>query len=115
MSLYDSCVYVRKLDRIDTVYLLLYVDDILIANTSKGEIEHVKKALGTEFEMKDLGVTKRILGMDFKRNRSMETLFLSQATLLAENFTEVLHASVQTFVNSSRCSLQVIKTGISSN
>lgn len=76
-NLYYSCVYVRKLDGSDIVYFLLYVDDILIVSISKIEIEHVKKALGIKFEVKDLGVAKRILGMDIKRDKSRKTLFLS--------------------------------------
>ncbi|KAH9753660.1 hypothetical protein KPL71_015154 [Citrus sinensis] len=36
------------------IYLLLYVDDILIASKNKDEIERLKKQLASEFEMKDL-------------------------------------------------------------
>ncbi|KAG8480905.1 hypothetical protein CXB51_025479 [Gossypium anomalum] len=44
------------------VYLLLYVDDMLIAAKDKGEIRKVKAQLSEEFEMKDLGPLKKILG-----------------------------------------------------
>lgn len=50
-------------------YLLLYVDDILLAGSSKNEIQLVKEDLKLKFEMKDLGEAKRILGMDILRNR----------------------------------------------
>ncbi|KAG8492453.1 hypothetical protein CXB51_009584 [Gossypium anomalum] len=43
------------------VYLLLYVDDMLIATKDKKEIKKVKAQLSEEFEMKDLGPTKKIL------------------------------------------------------
>lgn len=46
------------------MYILLYVDDILIAGKSHSAIDEVKAMLKSEFEMKDLGAAKRVLGMD---------------------------------------------------
>ncbi|KAH9668944.1 hypothetical protein KPL70_021590 [Citrus sinensis] len=77
-SRYDSCVYFGGLDQGGVSYLLLYVDDMLIASKYKLEIERLKNLLKVEFEMKDLGNAKRILGMDIIRYRSAGTLFLSQ-------------------------------------
>ncbi|KAG8488765.1 hypothetical protein CXB51_016773 [Gossypium anomalum] len=54
-SSFDSCVYFKKNNDGSFVYLLLYVDDILIAAKDKGEIRKVKAQLSEEFEMKDLG------------------------------------------------------------
>ncbi|KAJ0920711.1 putative phosphoglycerate kinase [Helianthus annuus] len=54
-SPYDSCVYHREYDRGKFVYLLLYVDDMLITCESKSQIEETKQLLMREFEMKDLG------------------------------------------------------------
>lgn len=58
--------------------MLLYVDDILLASYDKDEIRKVKADLGVEFEMKDLGLAKMILGMDIVRDRNKGILFLSQ-------------------------------------
>ncbi|KAH9662167.1 hypothetical protein KPL70_024758 [Citrus sinensis] len=77
-SRYDSCVYFGGSNQGGAAYLLLYVDDMLIASKYKSEIERLKNLLNAEFEMKDLGNAKRILGMDIIRNRSAGTLFLSQ-------------------------------------
>ncbi|KAH9651061.1 hypothetical protein KPL70_026606 [Citrus sinensis] len=77
-SRYDSCVYFGGSDQGGVAYLLLYVDDMLIASKYKSEIERLKNLLKAEFEMKDLGNAKRILGMDIIRDRSAGTLFLSQ-------------------------------------
>ncbi|KAH9669014.1 hypothetical protein KPL70_021617 [Citrus sinensis] len=77
-SRYDSCVYFGGSDQGGVAYLLLYVDDMLIASKDKSEIERLKNLLKVEFEMKDLGNPKRILGMDIIRDRSAGTLFLSQ-------------------------------------
>ena len=49
--------------------MLLYVDDILIAAKSKVEIGKLKLQLNEEFEMKDLGEAKKILGMEIQRDR----------------------------------------------
>ena len=77
-SNYDCCVYIRKLRGGDYIYLLLYVDDMLIASKSKVEIDRLKIQLGQEFETKDLGAAKKILGMENRRERSDRKLFLSQ-------------------------------------
>ncbi|KAL5739748.1 hypothetical protein ACOSP7_028638 [Xanthoceras sorbifolium] len=65
----DSCVYFRKNDDGSFVYLLLYVDDMLIAAKNMSDIDELKKQMKNEFEMKDLGVAKKILDMEIKRNR----------------------------------------------
>ncbi|KAH9647600.1 Endoglucanase 8 [Citrus sinensis] len=77
-SKYDSCVYFGGSDQGGVAYLLLYVDDMLIASKYKLEIERLKNLLKAEFEMKDLGSAKRILMMDITRDRYADTLFLSQ-------------------------------------
>ena len=50
---YDSYVYILKKGKVCVLYLLLYVDDILIASADKEEIRILKESLNTKFEMKD--------------------------------------------------------------
>lgn len=57
-SLYDSCVYFQKLSNGSFIYLLLYVDDMLIAAKDMSDVCRVKQLLSREFEMKDLGAAK---------------------------------------------------------
>jgi hypothetical protein len=45
------------------VYLLLYVDDMLIAAKIMFEVKRLKYILGDDFEMKDLNGVKNILGL----------------------------------------------------
>ncbi|XP_056852246.1 secreted RxLR effector protein 161-like [Raphanus sativus] len=52
-------------------YLLLYVDDMLIASGNKKVIKNLKEKLSGEFEMKDMGKASRILGMDITRDRML--------------------------------------------
>ncbi|KAG8473113.1 hypothetical protein CXB51_035076 [Gossypium anomalum] len=77
-SSFDSCVYFKKNSDGSFVYLLLYVDDMLIAAKDKGEIRKVKAQLSEEFEMKDLGPAKEILGIEILRDRKISKLYLSQ-------------------------------------
>ena len=63
-SNYDSCVYLKTVKG-STIYLLLYVDDMLIATKSMSDIDELKKQLSNEFEMKDSGAAKKILGMEY--------------------------------------------------
>ena len=60
-SKYDNCVYHRKLNNSSFVYLLLYVDDMLITAKDMSEVDKLKAQLKQEFEMKDLGAAKKIL------------------------------------------------------
>ena len=60
------------------MYLLLYVDDMLIASRSMKAVKELKKALSEEFEMKDLGPAQKILGMEICRDRGKGTLHLAQ-------------------------------------
>ncbi|KAG8496957.1 hypothetical protein CXB51_008164 [Gossypium anomalum] len=77
-SSFDSCVYFKKNSDGSFVYLLLYVDDMLIVAKNKGKIKKVKAQLSEEFEMKDLGPAKKILGMEILRDRKASKLYLSQ-------------------------------------
>lgn len=70
-SEYDLCVY-----------LLLYVDDMLLVSRKIEDINEVKKMLKKQFDMKDLGPAKRILGIDIERDRAGGVLKLSQSGYL---------------------------------
>jgi len=42
---YNDCVYILKRKKVCVLYLLLYVDDILIASADKEEIRQLKESL----------------------------------------------------------------------
>ena len=75
----DYCVYVKSLDDCSSIFLLLYVDDMLIAAKSMSEFIKLKILLSREFDMKDLGAAKKILGMEIRRERVIGRLWLSQS------------------------------------
>lgn len=81
-SKFDPCVYMKDVNTKRAVYLLLYVDDMLIASGNPKVIQALKDSLSKEFEMKDLGQASRILGMDIIRDREKGTLVLSQQRYL---------------------------------
>ncbi|GJU14346.1 retrovirus-related pol polyprotein from transposon TNT 1-94 [Tanacetum coccineum] len=76
---YDSCVYFKEFAQGMYIYLLLYVDDTLIACKSKSEIEYTKGLLRKEFDMKELGPAKKILGIEIVRDKGSQTLKVSQS------------------------------------
>ena len=67
-SKYSSCVYNDELLGGEYIYLLLYVDDMLIAFKSISAINRLRKQLSFEFKMKDLGEVKKVLGMKIERD-----------------------------------------------
>jgi len=58
----------------DPTYLLLYVDDMLIAARNKTHIQKLKAQLKREFNMKDLREVKKVLGMKITRDRGSARL-----------------------------------------
>ncbi|XP_031285901.1 secreted RxLR effector protein 161-like [Pistacia vera] len=78
---YDNCFYF-DLDKNLPIYLLLYVDDMLLISRSKSRIQDLKKKLSSEFDMKDLGNAKKILGMVISRDRRNNCLKLEQSAYL---------------------------------
>jgi len=72
---YDSCVYFKQSD--DPIYLLLYVNDMLIAAKNKTHVQKFRVQLKKEFEMRDMGEAKKIFGMEITRDRDSGRLWLS--------------------------------------
>lgn len=79
---YDSCLYFKDIGTKSAIYLLLYVDDMLITSASIEVVKKVKGLLSSKFDMKDLGNAKRILGIDIKRDRQHKVSCLSQKDYL---------------------------------
>lgn len=63
-SKFDPYIYTNG-----KIFLLLYVDDILLIGKDRSEIDMLKRQLHSEFEMKDLGEAKKILGIEIKKKR----------------------------------------------
>lgn len=63
----------------NAVHLLLYMDNMFVANNNKEEVVEIKRLLRAEFDMKELGPARRILGMEIHKNRSSRKLMVTQA------------------------------------
>jgi hypothetical protein len=60
------------------IYVALHVDDMLLIGNNMDAIKVVKKQLSSNFDMKYLGETNFILGMDIERDRSIRNIWLNQ-------------------------------------
>ncbi|GJS37979.1 reverse transcriptase domain-containing protein [Tanacetum coccineum] len=80
----------------DTAYLLLYVDDIVLTDSSEPLLQQIIHSLHQEFSMTDLGSLNYFLGISVTRNSS--GMFLSQRTYA----TEILERAHMVSCNSSR-------------
>ena len=77
-SKFDDCIYIKMKGNTPVAYLLLYVDDMLLAGPSMAEINKVKADLMSNFEMKDLGEARKILGINIHRDKGSKKLWLLQ-------------------------------------
>ncbi|KAH9751503.1 hypothetical protein KPL71_014323 [Citrus sinensis] len=78
----DHYAYYKRFEDNDFIILLLYVDDMLVAGPNKNRIQELKAQLAKEFEMKDLGPTNKILGMQIHGNINNRKIWLSQKNYL---------------------------------
>jgi hypothetical protein len=68
----------------ERVYLVVWVDDILVAARRAERIAKMKAHLAEKFDMRDLGEATYFLGMELTRNREARTLKLTQEKLTGE-------------------------------
>ena len=73
----NQCIY-QKVSGSKTCFLVLYVDDILLATNDKGMMHGVKQLLSKNFDMKDMGEASYVIGIKIHRDRSRGILGLSQ-------------------------------------
>jgi hypothetical protein len=90
----DSCCYMKDFGDC-YIILLLYVDDMLLAGSSTARIEDLKRQMSKEFDMKDLGEAKQILGMRIIRDRSAGTLMLTQERYIEKVLERFNHSSAK--------------------
>jgi hypothetical protein len=71
-----------------TIYLLIYVDDILIAGSNKTAILEFKDHLLTSFPGRDMGEAQSFLGINITRDRASNSLTISQNGMIQSIVTE---------------------------
>ena len=63
-------------------FLVLYVDDILLATNNRGLLDEVKQFLSKNFDIKDMGDASYVIGIKIHRDRHQAILGLSQETYI---------------------------------
>ena len=76
-SMADSSLFVYHSQQI-IIYLLVYVDDIIITGNSSSQVSHLITALSQAFELKDLGALSYFLGIQIMPSRFRLTLCQSK-------------------------------------
>lgn len=72
----------NSLDNDSFIFLLFYVDDILIPVKSMNEVNNLKTLLIKEFDMKDLDVVKKIFPIEIRRDKASRRFWLSQCSYI---------------------------------
>ena len=73
----DRCIYVGTFNG-ETCYILLYVDDMLIASKNRATMQGLKDAVHQKFPIKDKGPVTFFLNMHIHRDRKARTITLHQ-------------------------------------
>ena len=69
----DHCLYTRK-SKDSIIYILLWVDDLIIASSNDNLMNETKSLLKARFKMTDLGTPNWFLGIDFKVEKGCITM-----------------------------------------
>ena len=70
-----------------SIFVLIYVDDIIVTSSSDGAVTTLLKDLGTEFALKDLGDLHFFLGIEVKKHSN--GIHLSQAKYATELLSRI--------------------------
>ena len=81
----DQCIY-HKVSGSKIIFLVLYVDDILLASNDLGLLHEVTRFLSQQFDMKDMSEASYVIGIKIERDRSQQILGLSQETYINKVF-----------------------------
>jgi len=68
-NIIDRCIYL-KVSGSKFIFLILYVDDILLATNDLGLLSETKKFLSNHFEMKDMSEAYYVIGIEIFCDRS---------------------------------------------
>ncbi|GJV12522.1 retrotransposon protein, putative, ty1-copia subclass [Tanacetum coccineum] len=96
---YDSYVYFKEFAPGMYIYLLLYVDDMLIPCKSKSETKYTKGLLRKEFDIKEMGPARKILGMEISVSVPLGAYFKVSLKDCSSNDLDVERISKVTYTN----------------
>ena len=73
----DPCIYYRETGG-EMFYMGVYVDDIVLAGKTDGQLQDVKSALSKEYEIKDMGKLHYFLGMSVVQDEECKSIWIGQ-------------------------------------
>ena len=79
----DSSLYVYKKGP-TRIIIPIYIDDITISSTSEQESDHIVAQLSKRFELRDLGPTSFLLGIEIVRDRPNRSISISQRQYIVD-------------------------------
>jgi len=66
----DPCLYEWHHPVHGCIFILVYVDDLIVAGEKLAGVEAVKRSVSAKFEVRDMGEVKDFIGMKVMRNRA---------------------------------------------
>jgi len=73
----DPCLYEWHHPVHGCIFILVYVDDLIVAGEKLAGVEAVKRSVSAKFEVRDMGEVKDFIGMKVMRDRAAKTPTLS--------------------------------------
>ncbi|MCH80541.1 retrovirus-related Pol polyprotein from transposon TNT 1-94, partial [Trifolium medium] len=93
-----------------TIFLLVYVDDIIITGSSNGLIQQLIHKLNSEFSLKDLGKLDYFLGIEVHHDKS-GSLLLSQTKYIRDLLTKANMENANGMASPMASSIKLSKFG----
>lgn len=83
----DPSILIRQSDS-EISIVSVYVDDFLLASNTMNALNALKEALSKEYDVKDLGEVKTIIGWQITRNPATQTMKIDQSAFIRDLVTE---------------------------
>ncbi|CAN6711647.1 unnamed protein product [Malus baccata var. baccata] len=100
----DHSLFVKK---DSMVFVLVYVDDIIVTGPSTSACKHVISQLSSLFPIKDLGALHYFLGIEV--HRSSKDIFISQTKYILDLLKKFMHSPRQSHLQAVKRILQYLK------
>ncbi|CAI7901768.1 unnamed protein product [Closterium sp. NIES-54] len=106
----DPSLFLRTDTSLPPFYILVYVDDLVLATADTAGLAHVKSELQKRHTCTDLGELRSYLGLQITRDRAQRTITLTQSHMVQQVLQrfDFTYSSPQTTPLSTRHSLSAL-------
>ena len=80
----DPCIYYKIVDNNNMMFLVIYVDDIILFTNNMESKNYIKDELKKQFKIKDLGDINYYIGIHVERDRKKGVIYLDQKKYIHE-------------------------------